>query len=117
MIPLEANIGKINPLKGSRVHGRLFGTLVKRDFLAESTAEANGTIIASKSAAAPCIGRLVDILILYTLAPGVDDKSFPDTTTDDIVNCINELVVVLVVEDKRLLDFTTCYCCIILLLN
>jgi len=51
-------------------------------------AEADGTIIASKTDAASCIGRLADVLVLSILAPGIDDKSFPDVMADDIVNCI-----------------------------
>ena len=96
MITLKANIGQINPLEGSRIHCRLLCTLVKRCILAEPTAEADGTIITSEAAAAPSIDRLFDVLSHYILA-SIDDKSFPDVTTYDIVDSINMLVVTLVV--------------------
>ena len=118
MIPLETNVGRINPLRGSRVHGRLFYTLVKWYILAEAAAEADGSIVASNAACTSCIGRHFVILSgfsHYTPATArVDDKSFPDITTDDIMNSIGVLVVVFVIEDKRLLGFFR-ECCILLL--
>eukprot|EP00579_Thalassiosira_antarctica_P020650 CAMPEP_0201967790 /NCGR_PEP_ID=MMETSP0904-20121228/12372_1 /ASSEMBLY_ACC=CAM_ASM_000553 /TAXON_ID=420261 /ORGANISM="Thalassiosira antarctica, Strain CCMP982" /LENGTH=164 /DNA_ID=CAMNT_0048515323 /DNA_START=369 /DNA_END=863 /DNA_ORIENTATION=- len=107
MIPLEANVGKVNPFKGSRIHGRLFCTLVKWYILAEAAAEADGSIVASKATSTSCIVRHFVILsgFSHDTPASVDEKSFPNITTDDIVNSIDVLVVVFAIEDKWLIDF------------
>ncbi len=98
MIPLETNVGMINPLQRSRVHCRSFRTLTGRLVLAEAAAETDGALVASETSAAPCIGRAVDFFAHQRRIARIDDEALPDVATNDVVNSVDVMIVFVGVE-------------------